>query len=87
MAPHVWKRTMLEAYEDFEERVERGERTDIDPYAAESPAEFFAVLSEVFFVEPALLRHEYPAVYRQFASFYRQDPAARVESLRKEQAM
>jgi Mlc titration factor MtfA (ptsG expression regulator) len=90
MAPHVWKRTMLEAYEDFEERVERGERgerTDIDPYAAESPAEFFAVLSEVFFVEPQLLRHEYRDVYEQFASFYRQDPAARVESLRKEQAM
>jgi len=25
-----------------------GENTEIDPYAAESPAEFFAVLSEVF---------------------------------------
>jgi Mlc titration factor MtfA (ptsG expression regulator) len=84
MPPHVWKRTMLDAYEDFQQRVTRGDRTDIDPYAAESPAEFFAVLSEVFFVEPQLLRHEYRDVYEQFAGFYGQDPAARAESLRDE---
>lgn len=81
MAPNVWKRTMLAAYDDFEGKVERGARTAIDPYAAESAAEFFAVLSEVFFVEPKLLLHEYPAVYAQFVRLYRQDPAARVELL------
>ena len=77
MPPHLWKKTMLGAYEHFQTRVDRGERTAIDPYAAESPGEFFAVLSEVFFVDPALLRHEYPSVYQQFARFYRQEPAAR----------
>ena len=41
------------------------------------PGEFFAVLSEVFFADPLLLRDEYPDVYAQFARFYRQDPAAR----------
>jgi len=81
MAPHVWKRTMIAAYEHFGKRVSRGDRTAIDPYAAESPAEFFAVLSEVFFVEPRLLRHEYLAVYQQFARFYHQEPAARTEIL------
>jgi Mlc titration factor MtfA (ptsG expression regulator) len=81
MPPHVWKKTMLGAYEDFRARVETDERTAIDPYAAESPAEFFAVLSEVFFVDPALLRHEYPRVYEQFARFYRQEPAARTALL------
>jgi len=83
MAPNVWKRTMLGAYEHFRQRVERGERTAIDPYAGESPAEFFAVLSEVFFVEPRLLRHEYLAVYQQFTRFYRQEPATRTELLRE----
>jgi Mlc titration factor MtfA (ptsG expression regulator) len=81
MPPHVWKRTLTAAYEHFQMRVARGDRTAIDPYAAESPAEFFAVLSEVFFVEPALLRHEFMAVYQQFARFYRQEPAARSELL------
>jgi Mlc titration factor MtfA (ptsG expression regulator) len=77
MPAHVWKNTMLGAYAHFQVRVNRGERTAIDPYAAESPSEFFAVLSEVFFVDPAVLSHEYPAVYQQFARFYRQEPAAR----------
>jgi Mlc titration factor MtfA (ptsG expression regulator) len=39
------------------------------------------VLSEVFFVDPTLLLHEYPKVYAQFRGFYRQDPAARTELL------
>jgi len=81
MAPHAWKKSMLAAYEHFQARVTRDDRTSIDPYAAESPAEFFAVLSEVFFVDPLLLRHEYPAVYLQFARFYRQEPATRATLL------
>jgi MtfA peptidase len=81
MPPHAWKRAMLTAYEHFQARVQRGERTAIDPYAAESPAEFFAVLSEVFFADPILLRHEYAQVYQQFARFYRQEPAARAQLL------
>lgn len=72
-----WRRVMREAYADFRARVDRGEDTAIDPYAAEDPGEFFAVLSEVFFAEPALLAEEYPAVYGEFARFYRQDPIAR----------
>jgi Mlc titration factor MtfA (ptsG expression regulator) len=80
--PDEWKKTLTAAYEDFHARVERDDRTAIDPYAAESPGEFFAVLSEVFFADPKLLRFEYPEVYRQLATFYRQDPAARSELLR-----
>jgi MtfA peptidase len=76
-ARRAWQRVMREAYDDFCARVDAGEETAIDPYAAENPGEFFAVLSEVFFAEPVLLQDEYPAVYREFARFYRQDPAAR----------
>jgi Mlc titration factor MtfA (ptsG expression regulator) len=77
ISPLTWQTELVAAFEDFSARVDRGEYTDIDPYAAESPAEFFAVLSEVFFSDPALLKRDYPDVYRQFALFYRQDPAAR----------
>ena len=84
MPPQLWRRTLTAAYDDFCARIDRGEDTAIDPYAAESPAEFFAVLSEVFFAEPLLLRREYPEVYGQFAAFYRQDPAARAPRLRPE---
>jgi Mlc titration factor MtfA (ptsG expression regulator) len=73
----AWRATLTAAYDDFGARVDRDEETAIDPYAAEDPGEFFAVLSEVFFVDPGLLRREYPNVYALFARFYRQDPAAR----------
>ena len=84
MSPRRWGETLEDAYVHFYKRVESGDRTAIDPYAAESIAEFFAVLSEVFFAEPTLLVHEYPNVYRQFRQFYRQDPAARTELLQEE---
>lgn len=74
MSTSRWIATMSAAYEDFCRRLDGGEETAIDPYAAEHPAEFFAVLSEVFFETPALLHAEYPAVYQEFTAFYRQDP-------------
>ncbi len=77
MPQFVWRETLMTAYEHFRGRVGVGDATVIDPYASESPAEFFAVLSEVFFAEPALLAYEYPDVYQQFAMFFQQDPAAR----------
>jgi Mlc titration factor MtfA (ptsG expression regulator) len=69
-----WIEAFEPAYIHFCERVDHGEETAIDPYAATAPAEFFAVLSEVFFEQPELLHHEYPDVYRELASFYAQDP-------------
>jgi Mlc titration factor MtfA (ptsG expression regulator) len=78
MSIAAWRTALTGAYDDFVARVERREETVIDPYAAEHPGEFFAVLSEVFFAAPHLLQGEYPDVYAQFAAFYRQDPAARM---------
>ena len=72
----------IEGNREIEHRVVGGEATEIDPYAAEDPAEFFAVLSEVFFADPVLLHGEYPSVYQLMRMFYRQDPVSRVELLR-----
>ena len=78
MSRGIWTNALTAAFDDFVARVDRDdEDTAIDPYAAESPAEFFAVLSEVFFADPHLLRDEYPEVYAQLKAFYRQDPAQR----------
>jgi MtfA peptidase len=84
MPPRSWQKTMSAAFEHFSARVEKGEETAIDPYASESPAEFFAVLSEVFFADPTLLLHEYPKIYELFSWFYKQDPASRTELLLEE---
>lgn len=47
-------------------------------HALDSPEEFFAVASELFFEKPARLRGAYPGVYDQLSHFYDQDPAGRV---------
>lgn len=72
-----WAAAFTPAYADFCGKVDAGVETAIDPYAAESPEEFFAVLSEAFFEIPEVVRAEYPAVYEQLRQFYRQDPDAR----------
>jgi Mlc titration factor MtfA (ptsG expression regulator) len=71
-----WARDFSAAYADLSARVDAGKHTAINPYAATSPAEFFAVLSEVFFETPQLLDDEYPEIYRQLQQFYRQNPLA-----------
>lgn len=53
-----------------------------DEYAAEHPAEFFAVMSEAFFTQPDLLEETYPDLYAALAAFYRQDPLARLQAIR-----
>lgn len=73
----AWARDFSAAYADLCARVDAGEATAIDPYAATDPAEFFAVLTEVFFEMPRLLNATYPAVYSQLQQFYRQHPLAR----------
>lgn len=46
----------------------------LDSYGAESPAEFFAVASEGFFLAPHRLAHHSPALYRELCGFYGRDP-------------
>ena len=80
MQRQAWAHALSSAYQDFCARVDQGEDTRIDPYASESPAEFFAVLSEAFFETPYVVDDEYPAVYAQLTQFYRQDPGQRLRS-------
>jgi Mlc titration factor MtfA (ptsG expression regulator) len=76
-ARRAWKAAFEPAYSDFCRRVECGEDTLLDPYAAEAPAEFFAVMVESFYEDPDVLCAEYPAVYEQLCQFFGQDPARR----------
>ncbi|MEJ2179881.1 MAG: zinc-dependent peptidase [Gammaproteobacteria bacterium] len=73
-----WVAALSEAYNDFQTRLNTWNDVPIDSYAASSPAEFFAVFSEVFFERPDILNHYYPKVYKQFAQFYRQDTLTRM---------
>lgn len=75
MDPRIWTAVFSEAFAAFCEQVEKEDAWIIDPYAATSPAEFFAVMSEAFFVKPCEIKQYFPEVYQQLAAFYYQDPA------------
>jgi Mlc titration factor MtfA (ptsG expression regulator) len=74
MSVATWSTVFGAAFADHEARVARGEETFIDPYAAEAPEEFFAVVTELFFELPLDLHGIYPGVYELLRAFYRQHP-------------
>ena len=78
MSRLAWSTVFSAAFQHFRQHVAAGDATAIDPYAAETPAEFFAVLSEAFFDTPLAVMHTYPEAYQQLRLFYRQDPALRI---------
>jgi Mlc titration factor MtfA (ptsG expression regulator) len=71
-----WSKVLGEEYERLRESVEAGEQSLLDDYGATDPAEFFAVLAEVFFEQPQALREENPVLYDELGRFFRVDPAA-----------
>ena len=83
MERRAWRAAFEEAYQGFCDAVERSKDTWLDPYAAEHPSEFFAVISEAFFEEPGETQRRYPAVYEQLKLFYRQDPTSRQAAAEK----
>lgn len=75
-----WSQAFTAAYRDLCRQVDWGRPTVLDPYATDSPGEFFAVVSEAFFETPEVVAETYPAVYQQLRAFYRQDPFGRRSS-------
>lgn len=75
MDQRTWSRVFTQAWERLHAEREAGMALPIDAYALENPGEFFAVLSEYFFENPALLRDVLPLVHEQLARFYRQHPS------------
>lgn len=74
MSRRAWAQVLGAAYRQLERRLAEGYPPPLDPYALESPGEFFAVASEAFFEEPRRLRSFSPELYRQLSLFYRQQP-------------
>jgi hypothetical protein len=73
----AWAHVLGDEFAHLVDDVDKQRRTDIDAYGATNPAEFFAVVTEMFFERPELLRRRHPPLYEQLARFYRQDPAGR----------
>lgn len=78
MVSAAWADAFSAGFVDFQHKCNHGKYIGIDSYAATSPAEFFAVLSEVFFERPDVLQQHYAAIHDQLRQYYRQDPYLRL---------
>lgn len=70
-----WARILTLEYEALINSIEQGRKSLLDEYGATSPAEFFAVVTECFFLKPFELKSEHPKLYAQMKLYYRQNPA------------
>lgn len=70
-----WIEVFEREFDRLREMADRRRRTFIDEYGAEHPAEFFAVATEHFFMEPRPFSQRHPELYRVLASFWCQDPS------------
>jgi Mlc titration factor MtfA (ptsG expression regulator) len=73
-----WARILGAAWDRLHADLAAARAPALDPYAAHSPAEFFAVATEAFFERPDALRAREPALYEVLRSWYRPDRAASV---------
>jgi len=72
----AWARDFQRAYDALVEQVEAGFDTAVDAYASEAPEEFFAVVTEYHFSDPATLRSAMPDVAAHLERLYGPSPFA-----------
>ena len=71
----AWATILGEEYQTLLDRLHAGRSSDIDAYGATNPQEFFAVITEMFFEKPMVMKKRHPALYEELRDFYVQDPA------------
>ena len=76
LSRRTWIAVFQAAYDRHVRAVERGRRTAIDAYAAEGADEFFAVVSELHFSDPAPLVRAEPEVAALLTAYYGPAPGA-----------
>jgi Mlc titration factor MtfA (ptsG expression regulator) len=69
-----WTRIMQHDFKALSAAVTRGRYLDryklLGEYAATNEAEFFAVVSELYFEKPGQLKHHFPELYHLLETFY-----------------
>lgn len=74
----IWMDRLQQEYNAFSDRVRAAQRFEglaaepwMDPYAMESPSEFFAVAVEAYLVNPARLATDSPGLHRLIDAFFK----------------
>ncbi len=69
-----WSGVMAAEFATLQRQAAQGQSSLFDHYGATNPAEFFAVISEVFFEQPTALSQQHPRLYGELSRFYRLNP-------------
>jgi Mlc titration factor MtfA (ptsG expression regulator) len=73
-----WIQILGNSYQEFKNKIINHKSLDkyklIDKYGATNEAEFFAVLSEMFWTNPKTLKTHFPKTYKEFVKFFNFNP-------------
>jgi Mlc titration factor MtfA (ptsG expression regulator) len=75
------RRWIQQFQQAFERLRDTPQDSPIDPYATESPSEYFAAVSEMHYSQPALLRQTEPVIAGLLCMYYGDSPAEGCELL------
>ncbi len=71
-----WTKVLTAEFDTLQAAAQTNQSSLFSYYGATNPAEFFAVVSEVFFEQPKLMSEQHAELFRQYVSFYRINPLA-----------
>ncbi len=69
-----WSQVLGAEFKHLQARTSHHQSSLFSDYGATDPAEFFAVISEVFFEQPQRMATEHPALYQELSTLYHLDP-------------
>ncbi len=69
-----WSDVLGHEFEHLRKQLSHGRHGLIDEYGATNPAEFFAVITELFYERPSAMAETYPSLFRVLGEYYRVDP-------------
>ncbi len=70
----IWAKVFQREYKKLLSAMHHNLDSVIDGYGSINPAEFFAVVTEMFFEKPWVLKEKHPDLYRVLGEYYRCDP-------------
>ncbi len=71
-----WAAVLSRDYANLRYDATYRQHTVLDHYGANSPAEFFAVATETFFVQPQQMAQHHPDLFAELKKYYKVDPGA-----------
>jgi len=70
----VWSQVFSREFATLQRDIMAGYGSLINAYGATNPAEFFAVVTELFFERPRAMSEQHPELFEQLRQYYRLDP-------------